>query len=140
MKACPVSLELTDERCVRANSFLVLGTALAFVFTANPLWAVLLAGDFSLKVFAPRFSPFTLLARKALACFRVAPSPVDAGPKRFAAKLGLAMTLAVALAVLGGEPLIARALAAFLAAFATLEGAFGFCVGCLIYQAAFSRR
>ena len=139
MKACPVSLELIDERCVRTNSFLVLSTALLFVFTGHPAWALLLAGDFALKVFSPRYSPFTLLARKTLACFRVAPSPVDAGPKRFAARLGLAMTLAVSLAVLGGEPVIARVLAAFLAAFATLEGAFGFCVGCLLYRAAFRR-
>lgn len=134
---CPLAGYPIDENGARivAGITTVLTLALAFLprDLQIPLLALLVA-DFAPRSFSrPRWSPFSRLAQAFLRRLSVKPHKVDAGPKRFAARIGLGMLLAMLACALGGwqPPLVA--LTAALVLCAILESALGFCVGCWIW-------
>ena len=133
--ACPISNETVDERTARVCALLVLiplGLSLALL---SPWPAVFLAADFGLRGFGGRrWSPVARVARSLPAVLGLAPKPTNAGPKAFAAKLGFAFSLAVALAFLLGHHSLGWVLGVPFALCALLESTLGFCVGCRIYQ------
>jgi hypothetical protein len=133
--ACPIANEVVDEWAARLCSLLVLivlGLSLRF---ASPWPALFLALDFGLRGFgARRASPLARLAQWLAHGLRTERRPTNAGPKAFAAKLGLGFSLAVGLALLGGGEAGAMAISVPFALCAILEAAAGLCVGCRIYQ------
>ena len=83
----------------------------------------------------PRFSPLGLLATKVITprLTRIAPKILPGAPKRFAQGIGAAFTVTASvlfLLDLGGA---SRIVVAMLAAAASLEAAFGYCIGCRIF-------
>ena len=97
-----------------------------------------LAYGFVARVAAgPRYSPLGLLVtRVVVPRLAVAPRPVPGPPKRFAQAIGAVLSVtAVVLAFGLGAPDAARAVAALIAVAATLEAAFGLCIGCRIFAA-----
>jgi len=92
-----------------------------------------LAYGFVARVLAgPTLSPLALVATRIVTprlhfTHRYSPGPA----KRFAQAIGAVFTLtATLLWFAAGEHLAALALAGVLAVFASLEAAFGFCIGC----------
>jgi hypothetical protein len=82
----------------------------------------------------PRFSPLGLVATRLVAPMlgehaKLVPGP----PKRFAQGMGAVFTVAALLSWALGFGLGAEVLLALLLVPATLEAAFGFCVGCVIF-------
>ncbi|MGC4122193.1 MAG: DUF4395 domain-containing protein [Myxococcales bacterium] len=131
---CPVSFETVDERAARGVALVVMAATAVFVATPFKWIAALLAADFLVRAFVtPKVSPLAALVRSVLRTLKVAPKPTDAAPKRFAAGLGLVFSLTALVLWLGGLTTSAVIVASILAACATLEGVFGFCLGCWVY-------
>ncbi|HEY3445877.1 MAG TPA: DUF4395 domain-containing protein [Myxococcales bacterium] len=131
---CPVSFETVDEKSARGVALVVVAATALFIATPFKWIAAILAVDFFLRAFVtPKVSPLALGVRSLLRALRVAPKPTDAAPKRFAAGLGMVFSTSALGLWLAGLPTGALVVASVLAACATLEGAFGFCLGCWVY-------
>ena len=125
-----------NELAARTVAALVLVSAVAILVSGAgwALWA--LAAGFALRVgWGPRFSPFGLLATRAIAPRLGPPRLVPGPPKRFAQAIGLAVTLTAALAWSLGAPVAAAALTGVLVLAASLEAVLGLCLGCRIFAA-----
>jgi hypothetical protein len=112
------------------------GVALASVATiasATPWLTALIAYGFLARVAAgPTLSPLgQMVTRVITPRLPVPPRPVPGPPKRFAQAIGAVLSSSAALLALAlGLPSAGYALLGLLAAAATLEAAFGVCLGC----------
>jgi hypothetical protein len=131
---CPISNEQVNERLTRLNAlFTVLLITAGFVF--NSVWfPLLLTVDFFIRSFASaRYSPVSTASMGVAKLLQLSKKPIDKAPKMFAARMGFLMTFAIAICFILNLNTAAVVIAAMLVFFATLEFAFGFCVGCIIY-------
>lgn len=100
-------------------------------------WVLLpLAYGFLARVAAgPRYSPLALfVTRVAVPRLGIAPRNVPGPPKRFAQGIGAVVTTSGAVLAFGfGEIGWARVLAGLIVVAATLESAFGLCIGCKVF-------
>ena len=83
----------------------------------------------------PRFSPLGLLATKVITprLTRIAPKILPGAPKRFAQGIGAAFTVTASLLLVLGFGGASRIVVAMLAGAASLEAAFGYCIGCKVF-------
>lgn len=136
-QSCPISAESRNENVVRAVAGIVVFIAAVAVAAGSAVAAILfaaLAVDFSVRGFGkPKYSPLAGLGRAIANILGLPPKPVNAAPKRFAARIGTGMSIAAALFYAAGTASVAAGIAAVLIVCATLEAAFGFCVGCKVY-------
>jgi len=132
MSSCPISGESIDERAARIVGAFVVISVVAYLFSGWMVWLWLLSFDFAARVFRCDWSLFRWAARHIRQRY-FAPSFIDAAPKMFAARLGLAM--AVTALVLHGISWMAAAqvVMVMLLIAATLESVLGFCLGCWLY-------
>jgi Domain of unknown function (DUF4395) len=123
-----------NEKAVRVTAAGVALLAAAAVLSRRPeLLAVLAYGFVARVVTGPRLSPLAQLAGRVVAPRLGPPRPVAGAPKCFAQLLGaVASTAAVVVYLAGAQP-AAFALAGAMVVLATLESAFGICVGCLLH-------
>lgn len=131
---CPVSNEKVNEHLTRLNAFFtVLLIAAGFVFN-SVLFPLLLLADFFIRAFGnSRYSPVGFVSAGLAKLLQLHKKPIDKAPKIFAARMGFVMTLAIAVLFIAGMSTASMIVAGILAFFATLEFAFGICVGCYIY-------
>src|SRR6476646_3402439 len=81
----------------------------------------------------PRFSPFGQLATRVIAP-RIGPAKLVPGPpKRFAQAIGATLSIGALVAFYLGAPTVSWVLVGMITIAATLESAFGFCLGCAIF-------
>ena len=110
--------------------------SLAYVATGwTPLLVAIAYGFIARLLMGPRLSPLGLLVTRVITPrLRLAARPVPGPPKRFAQGVGVVFSLTAAILAVGFEaPLAARAVIGMLAAAATLESAFGLCLGCKLF-------
>jgi hypothetical protein len=136
---CPLAGYRIDEKAARVVAgFVVLGIAAALVLP-NPWSSVVflfLVVDFGLRALSrPRWSPLGRIATALLRGLGVAPEPRDAGPKRFAARIGLGFSAVLLILTNSGPRGATLAVAAILLLCAVLESLLGFCVGCRVWGA-----
>jgi len=132
--ACPVALVKVDEYQVRILALIVTLTAATYVWSGSVWLLALLCYDFAVRIFGiPKGSPFFLVSRVINARLPYAAKPVDAGPKKFAAKIGFLLAVTALLLALAGYASGTVWLMGLMAIFALLEAACGFCVGCKLY-------
>lgn len=133
MSSCPLSFFTIDEKAARLSSVGVL-VILSAALIYHSGW-IALAGmiDFILKNINPKLSPLSRLSKMVIDFAGLTPTPVNAGPKLFAAKIGAVMMGGIALALFLHWEETSTLLGAILALCAFLEAAFGFCVGCKMY-------
>jgi len=133
-ESCPIHPDLVDEPSTRIGAALVILVAATALWTGRSWIPLLLALDFGLRSrgLAP-FSPIARLAGALRSVSGLAPRPANAGPKRFAALLGAAFSLAIALALFLHQPWAALAAGGALVLCASLEAFLGFCLGCKVY-------
>ena len=133
--SCPISTELLDEQAVRLVAFqVVLLTALA-VWSSNPWLPAMLTADFGLRSLGKgAVSPLARLAALVCRLAGLTEKPVNAGPKRFAAKIGALMSLVIAVAFVAGWHAAAVTFGGILISCALLESLCGYCVGCQFYR------
>lgn len=144
MTSCPIAGYSVDENASRMVALGVVGAVIAVVALPG-VWAqwvlFALTCDFASRGFyRGRGSLLALAARAIQNRARIRPSKVDAGPKRFAARIGFGFSLALlGLGAWGGADAF-RVVAVALGACAALEGLLGWCAGCRIWSAWWSLR
>lgn len=133
--SCPVSPDRVNETVVRTIAVLVLACSCCLLYFQSPIAAFLLALDFSVRAFGNgKLSPLRQVALAITQALRLPAKPIDAAPKKFAAGVGVAFSLIIAFSFLMGWPFVAYSAGVILLACAFLEGALGFCVGCVVYS------
>lgn len=133
-QACPINSETVNNRVVRIVAAFVVGFAVAFLVWPQWWLLYLLGADFLLRGLGRRaYSPLATAGRLIASTLKLGRDPVNAGPKQFAAKIGVAFSLTAGTLALLGFVLAARIVAAGLLLAASLEAFLGICVGCHIY-------
>lgn len=126
----PDPVNEVSARLVAAG--VVLMCVLTIALQAPWLTAVIAYGFLARVLTGPMLSPLgQFVTRVVTPRLRVAPRPVPGPPKRFAQAIGAAFSGAAALLALAlGLDTAAYVLLGLLVAAATLESAFGYCLGC----------
>ncbi len=145
---CPISYRKIDEHVARLNGFFTVLFLIVYVLTSNliPVW-ILLVDFLARGLEKPQFSVFAIVSKFILQKLKVKPDLINAGPKIFAARVGLLFSVLVLFFSLVGAPVTALVFAIVFGVCALLESALGFCVACkiypilykLIYQTPFSK-
>ena len=132
--SCPISYEQVNENLLRLNSFIIFSFFLAIVFTPAKWLIIPVTLDFFIRIyFGVNKSPLCKLLQYVLNIFNIEPCMINAGPKRFAAKLGFIFSLVTALFYLTNFPLAVNILSIVMAVLTGLEAFTGICIGCKIY-------
>ena len=131
---CPISDQRVNEQVTRINALLtVLVVVMAFVLNSAWLLAFLMA-DFFIRAFTEmKFSPISFTSHSVRNALSLSVKMIDKAPKIFAARLGFLMSTVIAIFYILNLTVAAVVVASILIFFATLEFAFGICVGCLMY-------
>jgi len=139
---CPLAGYSIDPNMARVQAALTMVAASVGLAVQNParVWVgLLLLADTLPRAFSrPEASLSTHIARPLLAILDLRPRKVDAGPKRFAARIAALFGLGIAVLSAMGQTIPALGLTGILMFFSTLEATLGFCVACALYQAWFA--
>lgn len=132
--ACPISNKKIDERVARLNGLFTFVLITGFIFTH--LWYIpaFLAFDFIIRSSElSKHSPLGIISRSIVKLLSSKKKLVNAGPKTFAARIGLIVSSAIFIFSIIEFNITALFLASILALFSFLETAFGYCVACKIH-------
>jgi hypothetical protein len=131
---CPITNKKISKLVVRIHALIVVSTLLAFLITLHIIPGIFLFTDFLVRVLdRPQLSLFGHLARFIAIHLPINQGYENAGPKLFAARIGLLFSAIILFSLLFGSHGVAIITASLFALFAFLEGVFGFCVACLVY-------
>jgi 4-hydroxybenzoate polyprenyltransferase len=132
---CPIDLVSVNENRVKLVALLVLGFAIAYLFTGWWGIIVFLVADFGLRSFnLGKYSPLFIVAGTLVKIFGIGNKPTDQAPKRFAARMGFAFTLVISVFAFLQLTTLVIILGIALCFFAFLESFLGICVGCYVYS------
>jgi len=131
---CPISYKKTDEHVARLIGLFTLIFIALWVITDSVLPLLFLLYDFLVRSFEkPALSLLAQFSKFIFASLKVKPAHINAGPKIFAARIGVLFTAIVLLFSIVSAPVTALVFAGIFAFCAFLESALGFCVACRIY-------
>ncbi|MDP4239352.1 MAG: DUF4395 domain-containing protein [Bacteroidota bacterium] len=131
---CPISNKKIDEHVARLNGAFTLLFLAVFIVTGSIIPIFFLFGDFALRSGRfSRFSPLAYLSRKIAQSVSLKPLLINAGPKIFAARIGLVFNLLIILSYLAGLYNPALVFTGIFGVCALLESAVGYCVACQVY-------
>lgn len=131
---CPVDFKKVNENKVRLTALWVLILGVLVFITKSWLIGAFLLIDFALRAFDfGKYSLLNLLSDFTVSTFKISAKPIDQAPKLFAAKIGLAFSVAILATILTDNLTATLYIAAVLIFFAFLESALGFCAGCYVY-------
>lgn len=132
--SCPVDFVTINENKVRLVAVQVFITSIAVLIQPHWIFITVLVFDFFFRTTKlNKFSPFAAIAAGVIKVFSIGFKPVDQGPKRFAAGIGLAFSIAMLVSYFAGSTTITLALTAILTVFSFLEGFLSFCAGCYVH-------
>ncbi|MBK9271548.1 MAG: DUF4395 domain-containing protein [Saprospiraceae bacterium] len=131
---CPIEGNSLDEYTTRLVATLVALISIS-AFWLNSIWTVsFLMVDFGVRAFLLRkYSPLRWVAKKIQACLQIPSKPIDAGPKTFAAKIGLGFSVIILACFVAKYTTTAQILLMILSLCAFLESVFSVCIACLVY-------
>ena len=135
---CPVSDKMINERVARINGVFTMALLIVYGLTQNIIPVLFLAFDFLLR--SSEYSKYSLVvisSKSIVRYFGFTENIINAGPKIFAARLGLLFSTLIIFSSLFGAWIPALTLAGLLGLFSFLEAAFGLCVACEIYPFAY---
>jgi len=134
VKICPISERNVNENVSRLNSFFTLLFAGLFIASGSFWFLCVLLIDFLLRLLNEgKLSPVIRLSTYLLDILKARKVLINAGPKIFASRIGLMLSVASFVFLIAGFPIAAAITAGILAFFSFLEFAFGLCVACKIY-------
>ena len=134
-QACPISFKQVDENAARINALLSAISVALFLVTSYKLIIVFLAIDFFIRGFIdPLYSFYSALSKSFLRATNRKPKLIDGSPKIFAAKMGFVFSVIIIFLSVLDFSLANQIVGIALIFFASLEGVFGYCVGCKIYS------
>jgi hypothetical protein len=131
---CPHDTDTVNERVARVIAAQVIIITVVSLFTVSPLIMLFLAVDFGMR--ALRFQQYSLLrliAAAAASVLLIAPRHTNAAPKRFAAGLGMVLSLVIGVLLFTELHLLTAVFGGMLIGCAALEAFAGYCVGCSVY-------
>lgn len=133
-ETCPISPEVVDDQATRIGAALTILIVIAGLWQGRFWIPLLLAVDFGLRSRGwSSFSPIAQASKALRKATGLQPRPINAGPKRFAALIGVIFSLGIAIAQSLHDPKVALALGSVLIFCAALEAFLGFCLGCKVY-------
>lgn len=131
---CPISYKKIDEHVARFNASLTVVLLLVYVLTSSLIPVAFLLVDFFLRgIEKPAYSPLAIVARWILSLAGVKAKPINAGPKIFAARVGVLFSVLILGSALAGWTVSAWIFTAIFGICAFLEAVVGFCVACKLY-------
>lgn len=131
---CPADFKAVNENKIRLTALWVVISALIYLRTNEIAFIAVLSGDFFLRAFnLGKYSPLHLLSDEVIRSFQLPYKPIDQAPKRFAAKIGFMLTVAILVAHILTWINLSHLLTIVIILFALMESAFGFCSGCHVY-------
>lgn len=132
---CPISDKRINERVARVNGAFTVLLLILFGVTSQWFIPAFLAVDFLMRSGRlSKYSPVGYSSRNIVQILSLEELLINAGPKIFAARIGLVFSVIILLASLTGLNATAFVLATVLGVFSFLEAAFGICVACKIYS------
>jgi hypothetical protein len=124
-----------NEKAARTVAAVVAVTSVVALITGwHWLLFPLAYGFVARALCGPRFSPLGLFATRVAAPRLGAPKLVAGPPKRFAQSIGAVLTLVGLAAAVMGVRELSTGVLLIMASFASLESAFGLCVGCKLFS------
>ena len=131
---CPISDKQVNSLTVRIHALINVGIITIIMITQSIYPALYLFADFIIRVANfPQLSLSGIASRAIARALPFSGKLENAGPKQFAARIGLLFSAGIFGALIAGDPGIAFTLTVVLGLFSLLEGAFGFCMACVIY-------
>ena len=131
---CPVSEDRVDNNVTRIIALQVLLIAITGSVLNNYWIFLFLAFDFTTRAFFKgKGSLLKWITQQIVKLLKIAPKPINAAPRKFAAALGLVFSVLIALLIFNGSITSAYILNGMLAICAFMESFLGFCVGCYLY-------
>ncbi len=131
---CPISYKKIDENVARLNGFFTVVLLGVYLLTSSLVPVVFLVLDFLARGFEkPEYSLLARVSKFLLTALKVRPQLINAGPKIFAARVGLLFSVLVIATALPGWNTIALVITLLFGVCAFLEAAIGFCVACKLY-------
>ncbi|MDO9634745.1 MAG: DUF4395 domain-containing protein [Paludibacter sp.] len=131
---CPISFKKIDENVARLNGFFTVILLTLFLVTSNIFIVLFLLADFLVRgIEKPQWSPLAIVSKFILSNIKAKPHPINAGPKLFAARIGVLFTVLISLSTLAGFNVLALTFTGVFGICALLEAAVGFCVACKLY-------
>lgn len=131
---CPISNKSINEREARVNALIVLLLVIIYTITRHQAILAFLAIDFTIRgFFDGKYSPVGNSGKWIVRTLNLKGKYINAGPKIFAAQVGMVFCLSAFLLQIVMLPSAAILVISILALFSFLETAFGLCVACKIY-------
>lgn len=131
---CPISDKKINERVARTNAVFTVLVLAGFTVTLNLFLILFLLVDFMLR--STSYSKISLIGIVSRSIVKYLPYNdhfINAGPKIFAARIGLIFSFLILLSLLFGAHVLVHSLSFILGVFSFLEAVFGICVACEIY-------
>jgi len=135
---CPISNKKIDENVARFNGGFTVVLLVIFLFTQNIIPILFLLIDFFLRsAELSAYSPLANLSKFVINALVIKKNPINAGPKIFAARIGVIFSIAILISNITGYETASYVFTAIFGFCAFLESAFGYCVACQIYPIVF---
>jgi len=133
-KSCPIVFKRVDKNIIRINALIIFSFISCYILTLNPVLLVLILADFIIRVFfGLKYSPICFFIKRGLRVSGVKPHLINAGPKIFAARIGLIFSISVLISYLFGYTTLSIVLASVFLIAVGLEAFFNYCLACEIY-------
>ena len=134
-ESCPIVNERIDEKLIRINGLIVfIGLAL-FVFLSIKWVIFFITADFAIRVFfGAKNSPLCTGIKWSLNKAHSQPHLINAGPKKFAAKVGLSLTSILSILYIFDFIFAAQIIGIISMTAVGAEVFFNYCVACQIYN------
>jgi hypothetical protein len=131
---CPISNKKIDDHVARLNGAFTILFLTIFIITGNIFPVIFLLIEFSLRTgYLSRFSPLAFLSKNIAKTLFAKPLFINAGPKIFAARIGLVFNLGILISYVSGLNNLALVITGIFGTCAFLESALGYCVACQFY-------
>ncbi len=132
--SCPISTDVVNSKLTRIYSIVTFIAIGIYLFTPFKEIIYLSATDFIIRVFiGVKYSPICFFIKKGLALGQIQTHMVNAGPKKFAAKIGLVFTVLMSFSALLDLSSVSFILGSISFLAVGAEAVIGFCVACYIY-------
>ena len=133
--SCPISTELVDSTLTRIYSILTFIAISLYLFTPFKEIIFISAIDFIIRIFfGVKYSPICKLIKYILKIGNFPSHMVNAGPKKFAAKIGMIVTVLMSISFLADLKYSSIIIGTISFSAVGAEAIFGFCVACWVYS------
>lgn len=131
---CPITDKRINERVARINALITVLLVASFILFKFWGALVFLAVDFVLRgFFDSKCSLICITSKWIVTHFNLGGKVMNAGPKIFAAQVGMVLSVVSVTLFLSGFQIVGLIVASILGLFSFLESAFGYCIACKLY-------